>query len=101
MSDLIKRQDAIDALTEANLKSHMDSVEGGQENRSAIRIIMELPSVERKRGKWIQIEDVDANGNALYECPFCHKSDCHAVSQIVSYCWNCGAEMRERREDEC
>lgn len=46
MKDLINRQDAINALTEANLKRHMDSVEGGQENRSAIRIIMELPSAE-------------------------------------------------------
>ncbi len=50
--------------------------------------------LERKRGEWIQIEDVDANGNALYECPFCRKSDCHAVSQTVSYCPNCGADMR-------
>ena len=46
MSDFINRQDAIYALTEANLKSHMDSVEGGQENRSAIRIIMELPTAD-------------------------------------------------------
>ena len=48
MDDLISRQDAIVALTEANLKRHMDSLNDcGRENRSAIRIIMNLPSAQR------------------------------------------------------
>lgn len=59
---------------------------------------MAIEALERKRGEWIQIEDVDANGNAWYECPFCRKVDCHAVSQTVSYCWNCGADMRGEEE---
>ena len=47
MDDLIRRQDAIDALTEENLFKHMDTVnDGGQENRSAIRIIKSLPSAQ-------------------------------------------------------
>lgn len=64
MSDLISRQDAIDALTESNLKRHMDSVKDGQENRSAIRIIMGLPSANRT-GKWEKL----FTGN--YKCSFC------------------------------
>lgn len=45
--DLINRWDAIDALTEENLFKHMDTVnDGGQENRSAIRIIKCLLSVQ-------------------------------------------------------
>lgn len=88
MSDLINRQDAIEALTEANLKSHMDSVEGGQENRSAIRIIMELPSAERKRGKWVD------KWHTLWkeELPMC--SVCNNISVFKSnYCPNCGTRM--------
>ena len=97
MSDFINRQDAIYALTEANLKSHMDSVEGGQENRSAIRIIMELPSadvVEVKHGEWAE------EGY----CPFC-KCDMPAFIEDwewkrcrTPYCPNCGARM-EGEED--
>ena len=88
--DLINRQDAIYALTEANLKSHMDSVEGGQENRSAIRIIMELPSAERKRGEWIK-ED----SGAMY-CTACGKYPLFASA--TNYCPNCGATMKEVEE---
>lgn len=91
MSDLIRRQDAIEALTEANLKSHMDSVEGGQENRSAIRIIMELPSADRKRGEWIY---------KSMKGQFCSVCDMQSVWKY-NYCPNCGARMDERREDEC
>lgn len=63
-----------------------------------IRFLQEQPQedvVKLKRGKWVQTGDVDKDGNAWYECSFCHKGDCHAASQIVSYCWNCGAEMRK------
>lgn len=88
MSDLINRQDAIYALTEANLKSHMDSVEGGQENRSAIRIIMELPSAERKRGEWIHYDDGDFDYD--YKCSLCG----YAVWDNSDYCPNCGTDMR-------
>lgn len=99
MSDLINRQDAIDALTEANLKSHMDSVEGGQENRSAIRIIMELPSAERKRGEWIPV----TNGRGGFECSECHSYAPAYQSgddNLSNYCPNCGARMGERGEDD-
>lgn len=83
MSDLINRQDAIYALTEANLKSHMDSVEDGQENRSAIRIIMELPSAERKRGEWIAHQD------GKYHCSRC--DDVAPKGYRWNYCPNCGS----------
>lgn len=58
MSDYINRQDAIEALTKANLKKHMDSVQdGGQINRSAIRIIMGLPTADVTKLKWIPHKD--------------------------------------------
>lgn len=104
MSDLIRRQDAIDALTEANLKSHMDSVEGGQENRSAIRIIMELPSAERKRGEWIAYNGDDSNwlrndGSPVFmQCSECNTMVVNNFAFNWNYCPNCGAKMDEREE---
>lgn len=47
MRDYISRKEAIEALTKDNLQKHLDSVQdGGQENRSAIRIIMEMPTAD-------------------------------------------------------
>ena len=110
MSDLINRQDAINALTEANLKRHMDSVEGGQENRSAIRIILELPSAERN-GKWQEVyaETDYRNGWIEFSCECCEyqhglesgEYDWHYGDEIPwKFCPICGARMDERREDE-
>lgn len=52
------------------------------------------PSAEpdRKTGKWIYIR-TDSDGNAWYECPFCHRSETHVPIVDVAYCWNCGARM--------
>lgn len=52
---------------------------------------------ERKTGKWMIIdpqrqEDID-NDNYMYTCTCCLHNDLHARSQVVSYCWWCGAKM--------
>ena len=83
------RKEALHMAIEALEQYEMAYEHGWTDAESKYREIL-----EHKRGKWIQIEDADANGNAWYECPFCRKGDCHAVSQTVSYCWNCGADMR-------
>ena len=51
---------------------------------------------ERKKGEWILVRDADETENALYECPFCHKGECHVPIVEVHYCWNCGAVMEEQ-----
>lgn len=102
--DLISRQVAIEALTKANLQKHMDSVQdGGQINRSAIRIIMELPTadvVERKKGKWIRI--TQGAVPEQYMCPFCHRTvEAYGVEELLPirypYC-HCGSDMRGEEE---
>ena len=71
MSDLISRQAAIDALTEENLFKHMDTVnDGGQENRSAIRIIKSLPSAQLKND----------------DCDYCHEDSDGYVKPIEKNC---------------
>ena len=68
----------------------------------AVDVLRKLPSAhrpvdERKHGEWIvyenqRQEDVD-NGNYLYVCSECGKSDIHAKTQKVPFCWWCGARM--------
>lgn len=61
--------------------------------------IEDAPTIEeRKNGRWIlnenqRKEDV-ACGNYLYICSKCGKSDIHAKTQEVPFCWWCGADMR-------
>lgn len=56
-----------------------------------------------RHGRWILCKDqynVDNdNGNYAYYCSCCKHQDVHAESAKVSFCWNCGADMREVGED--
>ncbi len=95
----ISRQAAIDALWK--IKDERDSVYYTSAIHSSIDAIEQLPSAEpeRKTGQWIlhenqRQEDVD-NGNYLYICSECGKSDLHAKTQKVPFCWWCGADMME------
>lgn len=64
--------------------------------QEAIKKAMDcMPTIEeRKKGKWILVREADENGNALYECSVCHMAETHVPIVEVSYCWNCGADMR-------
>lgn len=92
MSELIRRQDAIEILSE-----RAESLRGMQGDlggacRGAMRIIESLPSTEpeRKKGKWQRRKRGDC-----WEC-----SECHAVLVGIDivrhnfyYCYHCGADM--------
>ena len=65
------------------------------------------PTIEAepvRHGRWILCKDqynVDNdNGNYAYYCSCCKHQDVHAESAKVSFCWNCGADMREGGEQE-
>ena len=68
------------------------------------RAVIYAPTIEkRKKGKWILLgeqrrEDV-ANGNFQFVCSECGKSDLHSKAVTVSFCWNCGADMREEQDN--
>ena len=57
--------------------------------------IRDLPSVTPKQrtGHWIKNGKTDENGNAPYMCSECTHGDEHAETQIVPFCWWCGAKM--------
>ena len=125
MSDLTSRQDAIDALEalvdkDTNVPSndcisrqaaidaiHCKITVTGRQNAELVAATMSafvdriraLPSAqpERPKGEWIHIRD-EEDGNALYECSVCHKGEVHVPIVEVSYCWNCGADMRGEQD---
>ena len=74
-----------------------------KDKKTIEQIIDEQPTIEpqpeHKHGKWVFVRDEEA-GNALYMCSACGKGDIHAPEVKVSYCWNCGAEMTQDREDK-
>lgn len=60
--------------------------------------INSLSQPERIKGRWIlakeqRREDIE-NGNYMYNCSNCDCGDLHSKAVNVSYCWNCGADMR-------
>lgn len=97
MSDLIDRQDAI-ALFYKHPNIDWTTLDVMNELKS-------LPSAqpEQKKGKWI-------DNKGLYQCSCCkhiwselwwiESCPIDRMNKIMRFCPNCGAEMRERREDE-
>lgn len=83
MSDLISREDAIEALKRAEALTKAFGF------HNVIDTIREVPSAqpEPKRGEW---EVIDAEEPRRYGC-----SHCHILSWNMSnFCPNCGADMR-------
>lgn len=83
MSDLISREDAIDALAYFDEKDPL--------GHTPQQIIMALPSVQpqRMRGKWI--------GGELGRCSVCgHEGNASDIWNGCKgmFCPNCGADMR-------
>ena len=102
MSDLIDRQDAIDALKVAYWDKEIQSAKDDPcivdaMTDWAIRRIKELQSA-RPTGMWIksefQNEEDIQNDNYLYNCSECGHGDVHARTQEVPYCWWCGCRMK-------
>ena len=93
MSDLINRQEAIDALY------HVDEYNG-----RSVEVIRNLPSaqqtsdvVERKKGKWIDepVYKQTMDGKTLDGFTYC--SECKQLREYgyrSKFCPNCGAEMK-------
>lgn len=55
--------------------------------------LLSLAQPQRMRGRWIEIQAPDSDGNALYECSICHSGETHTPVVEVPFCWHCGAQM--------
>ena len=109
MSDLISRQAAIDAIwTHAtNILENSDYDLFFQDvykmtHRHIAELIQNLPSAEPvKHGRWIKEDDYEYGENA-WRCSKCGEPyiliEGTPKQNKYSYCPNCGADMRERRE---
>jgi len=52
---------------------------------------------ERKKGHWIYCDEYD--GAVTHICSECGKRMTTAIGVKASFCWNCGADMREGEEE--
>ena len=100
MDDLISRQAAIDAIDE--ISREVDDGYGFDYEKWR-EYFCELPSAQPKRGRWIiakeQRREDTENGNYMYNCSNCGCGDLHSKAVKVSYCWNCGADMRGEHDE--
>jgi len=100
MSELIRKQDAVDAAIKADMENH-----NGILSKKRARVLEEhiaiLPSAqpERIEGHWIEI----ASSNHTYKCSACGRllvnitDGKNNVAKNYPYC-HCGADMRGEAE---
>ena len=96
MSDLISRQDAIDAIIRYLMSPQAQLASTRSFKQCAIDILWDVPSAERKKGEWIE------RGIYLPECSECGGKACglHAFDAVKSdYCPHCGARMVRGEEE--
>lgn len=92
MSDLISRQDAIDALNELNCFGYVEEA-----FEQLAEKIMSVPSAQQK-GKWKKEVLGSTSGygtTVMYQCSECEQM---AISKY-KFCPNCGADMRKGDEE--
>lgn len=102
MDDSISRKAAIDAIQKdreiswKELENDDDEYRNGCDDGYAysMQIISELPSAERKKGKWISVHD-DVFADRYY-CSCCKTEPiCSDTEYVLSnFCPTCGADMR-------
>ena len=90
MSDLISRQDAINAILSEPTDAHYPTWYA--------EIIKDLPSAqpERKKGKWMLYDEVgepNKDDPAYWQCDQCLRTYIR-LRKPRNYCPNCGADMR-------
>ena len=101
MSDLISRQAAIDRINKQREHLQLDVYPQDEIGDAAYRICSEfierLPSAERKKGKWIDVE----RAPGVYRCSVCsYALEAQEWGIRSNYCPHCGARMVRGGEDE-
>lgn len=92
MNDLISRQEAIRIAEQGQVQGY----------EWQFKKLCELPSVQPRKGKWIEHDDDWAN--VYYECSVCKEPfvliDGTPTENLYNFCPNCGADMREGEQDD-
>lgn len=88
MSDLIRRSDAVKVID--RMKHRL--VGNGLTYEIIRQMILEIPSIEPKRGEWKNYKDEHYCSN----CGEVVIDDWYDTDDWYNFCPNCGAEMEER-----
>ena len=104
MNDLISRQAAIDAflteLTKRERKNLLHTWSTVEVKYFITDMLEQLPSADAvpvKHGVWEKVKYEDDDG---YFYLYVHKDCGCEQARERNYCPNCGADMRERKDDE-
>jgi hypothetical protein len=101
MSDLIKREDAIEAIHNY-WKKRLDTLPTAdiqqtdkilEHNKTLCNFINAIPSAGRPQGEWREV----TNGRGGHECSNCHEyapSYMSGDEHLSDFCPNCGAKMK-------
>ena len=89
MSDLIERQEAIDAMRNSFCGNTY-------EVDKAIEAVEQLPSAEpeRKKGKWIYDTERVAGDGWTYSQYHCSECGFQELGGLANFCPHCGVDMR-------
>lgn len=96
MDNLISRQAAIKAIDD--LPNCYNGYSDTYDKAYIIGVLEELPTIEPKHGKWIEMQD-----DVFASTYKCSKCGCWPLTEydrwaLTDYCPNCGAKM-ERSEE--
>ena len=89
MSDLIRREDAIEELKEKV------TFEFAEDEEWAITCLQNLPSADRPQGEWIITEQDNGHKWTHRKCSECGKGIIEPLGVSgMNFCPNCGARMK-------
>lgn len=87
MSDLIRREDAIDAVMNTEPVFAVDSLEPYQKTKDVVEALEAIPSADRPQGEWIK----DNLGTVI--CSECKRPRRDNRVNHINFCNSCGAKM--------
>ncbi len=88
--ELVKKNDVINAFDATiYIKNKRDLLLVGYYVNHVLKKIKSLPTIEPKRGKWIN-EHEDGHGSWVGTC-----DQCYTENHVDNFCPHCGARMEE------
>lgn len=94
---VLEALEAVEGLPSAPLYTE-DEIQTMQDLEwSQMEKMYELGKEERKKGHWIYYDEFD--GAVTHTCSECGKRMTTAIGVKASFCWNCGADMRGKKDD--